>query len=96
MCLAGDGGSKGSLKSRLAGVVGVEPDGAGDLRGDAMKPPKRWCAVLGLGVENAKNGDTAQCFFPGPGVAGVAEPGGGITGAACGGERSALWMSGFA
>lgn len=96
MCLAGDGGGKGSLRSRLAGVVGAEPWGAGDLRGDAAEPPKRWCAGLGLGVENGKNGDTAQCFFPRPGVAGVAEPGGGVAGAACGGEPSASWVSGFA
>ncbi|PWZ13952.1 hypothetical protein Zm00014a_036764 [Zea mays] len=84
MCLAGDGGGKGSLRSRLAGVVGAEPYGVGDLHGDATEPPKRWCTVLGLGVENAKNGDTAQCFFPGPGVAGVAEPGGRVAGAAFG------------
>lgn len=35
-------------------------------------------------MENAKNEDTAQCFFPGPGVAGVAEPGGRVAGAAFG------------
>jgi len=96
MCLAGEGGGKGSLRSRLAGVVGAEPAGAGDLRGDAAVPPKRWCAGLGLGVENGKNGDTAQCFFPVAGVAGVALPGGGVAGAACGGEPSASCVSGFA
>jgi hypothetical protein len=64
------------------------------LRGDAAEPPKRWCAGLGLGVENGNKGDTAQCFFPG--VEGVAQPGGGVAGAARGGELSASWVSGFA
>ena len=99
MCLAGDGGGKGSRSRRLAGVVGAEPAAAPgcageDLRGDAAEPPKRWCAGLGLGVENEKKGETAQCFFPG--VAGVAQPGGGVAGAARGGEVSASWVSGFA
>jgi hypothetical protein len=58
MCLGGDGGGKGSLRSRLARMVGAEPDKARDLRGDVAEPPKRWCAGLGLGVENAKNGDS--------------------------------------
>uniref|UniRef100_A0A0A9G983 Uncharacterized protein n=1 Tax=Arundo donax TaxID=35708 RepID=A0A0A9G983_ARUDO len=96
MCLAGDGGGKGSRSSRLAGVVGAEPapGGAGDLLGDAAEPPKRWCAGLGLGVENAKKGDTAQCFFAG---VPTADPGGGgVAGTACGGEWSASRVSGFA
>lgn len=96
MCLAGDGGGKGSRSSRLAGVVGAEP-GAGDLRGDAADEPKRWCAGLGLGVENGKKGDDAQCcFFPGVAVTEARPSGGGVAGAACGGEVSGSCVSGFA
>lgn len=100
MCLAGDGGGKGRRRSRLAGVVGVEPAGAGDLeevRGEAAEEEKRWCAGLGLGVEKGKKGDDVQCFFE-AGVAGaVEEAGGGVAGAAGGGdEPSASWVSGLA
>lgn len=99
MCLAGDGGGKGSRRRRLAGVAGA---GAGDLdgavRGDAAEEEeKRWCAGLGLGVEKGKKGDEVQCFLD-AGVAGavVEEAGGGVAGAACGGEASASWVSGLA
>jgi hypothetical protein len=89
MCLAGDGGGKGSRRKRLAG--------AGDA---AAEEPKRWCAGLGLGVENGKKGDdAAQCCGCFVGVAAAAEyPGGsdGVAGAARGGEWSASCVSGFA
>jgi hypothetical protein len=58
MFLAGDDGRKGSLRSRLAEVVGRGPW--------AQRPAERWCTGLGLGVENGKDRDTAQCFFVGP------------------------------
>jgi hypothetical protein len=57
---------------------------------------KRWCAGLGLGVEKGKKGEDVQCFLE-AGVAGaVEEAGGGVAGAACGGEPSASWVSGLA
>jgi hypothetical protein len=89
MCLAGDGGGKGSRRKRLAGVAG-----AGDA---AAEEPKRWCAGLGLGVENGKKGDDAQCcvFFVGVAAAGDLPPGPGGGGVA-GGEWSASCVSGFA
>lgn len=80
MCLAGDGGGNGSRSNRLAGVVGA--DGAGDLRGEEAE--KRWCAGLGLGVENPKKGDAHGFVFH----AGVAapDPRGGVAGG-CGRSR---------
>ena len=102
MCLAGDGGGKGSRRRRLAGVVLAEPAGAGDLEGvvaplvvlgeAAAVEEKRWCAGLGLGVEKGKKGEDVQCFLED----GVDGPGGGVAGAAGGGEPSASCVSGFA
>lgn len=48
----------------------------GDLCGDAVEPPKE-VVLGGLGVENGKNGDTANGA-----TSGVAEPGGEVIGAA--------------
>ena len=64
-----------------------------EVLGDAAE--KRWCAGLGLGVEKGKKGEDVQCFFE-AGVAGAVDDGGGVAGAACGGEWSASWVSGLA